>query len=204
MDLQETVRALLNDYGYLVYLITVAWAFLEGETFVIILGAFAATEDYNLNIEAVALAALLGSFAGDQFYYYIGRRYGRSLLSRWPTLKDKIEWTFRMVRQNETLFILSFRFIYGIRNISPFVIGMSGVSRLKYFALNLIAATIWAHTFAWGGYLLGAALEYWLGEYKFHILGAFVVLFASVAFINWRRARKREIENQKNGDIPAP
>ncbi len=189
--MEQFVKQLIVDYGPLIYLITVVWAFLEGETFVIILGVLASEGSYHINLHLLMLSATLGSFAGDQFYFYVGRRYGTPLLERWPQMRDKIDWTFRMVRDHETLFILSFRFIYGIRNISPFVIGMSGISRLKYFVLNLIAATIWAGTFSWGGYLLGTALEQWLGSHKWLILGGFIAFIGSLALLSKLKERRR-------------
>ncbi len=189
--MEKFVEQLIVDYGTLIYLITVVWTFLEGETFVIILGVLASEGRYQINIHMLMLAATLGSFAGDQFYFYVGRRYGTPLLDRWPQMRDKIDWTFRMVRDHETLFILSFRFIYGIRNISPFVIGMSGISRLKYFFLNLIAATIWAGTFSWGGYLLGTALEQWLGSHKWLILGGFVAFIALLVLLSKLKERRK-------------
>jgi membrane protein DedA with SNARE-associated domain len=198
--LEQFVEQLIVDYGTLIYLITVVWTFLEGETFVIILGVLASEGRYQINIHMLMLAATLGSFAGDQFYFYVGRRYGTPLLERWPQMRDKIDWTFRMVRDHETLFILSFRFIYGIRNISPFVIGMSGISRLKYFVLNLIAATIWAGTFSWGGYLLGTALEQWLGSHKWLILGGFVAFFALLVLLSKLKDRRKAAAISKGAE----
>ncbi len=198
--MEKFVEQLIVDYGTLIYLITVVWAFLEGETFVIILGVLASEGRYQINIHMLMLAATLGSFAGDQFYFYVGRRYGTPLLERWPQMRDKIDWTFRMVRDHETLFILSFRFIYGIRNISPFVIGMSGISRLKYFILNLIAAIIWAGTFSWGGYLLGTALEQWLGSHKWMILGGFVAFIALLVLLSKLKDRRKAAAISKGAE----
>ena len=165
------IEDLLSTYGYLaIILIT----FLEGESIVILAGVFASQGLMDLNL--VVLSAVAGSFAGDQLYYTIGRHYGTPLLARWPHLGKKIDWAFRLVRRYEIPFILSFRFIYGVRNVSPFVIGMSGVRRIKFMSLNLIAACVWAGVFSFGGYYVGRALEEHLGEYKWHALTAFGVL----------------------------
>jgi membrane protein DedA with SNARE-associated domain len=139
----------------------------------------------------VMLSGFTGSFCGDQIYYYIGRRYGTPLLARWPTMRKKIDWAFRLLRKYETGFILSFRFIYGIRNVSPFVIGISGVPRLRFALLNLVAALIWANAFTWGGYYLGHALESYLGQYKFHAVGFFVALAAAFGLRQWLRTRRQ-------------
>jgi membrane protein DedA with SNARE-associated domain len=192
-DFTQYVRTFLDNYHYLLYVVVVVWTFLEGETFIIVLGYLAQEGTYHINIWMVMLFALLGSFIGDQFYFYIGRIYGQPLLKRWPGMEKKIEWAFHMVRDHQTLFILTFRFIYGVRNISPFVIGMSGVSRVKYFILNLIAAAVWANAFAWGGYFLGVAMEEWLREYKFHILGGFVALFVVLWFLSTMKRRRAQL-----------
>ena len=187
----QVLETVLTNYSYLLYPLILLWTFIEGETVVLIAGAIASEGRYNLTVEYLALAALLGSFAGDQLYFYIGRRYGTPLLSRWPTLGKKIDWAFHLVQTHPTLFILSFRFIYGIRNIAPFVIGIAGVGRLRYFVLNLIAAAIWAHSFAWGGYLLGRALESWLGDHKWTILGVFVAVLLTVAGLGYMNQKRK-------------
>lgn len=183
----------VNNYGPLVYLVILGWTFLEGETIVLITGALISGGNVNLSVAALTTVAFLGSFGGDQAYFYIGRRYGAPLLDRWPGMARKIDWAFRLLRKHETLFILSFRFIYGIRNVSPFIIGMSGVSRAKFMALNVVAAVIWANTFAWGGYFLGKALEVYLGESKLAFLGIIVFLAICGALINWLRQRRKII-----------
>ncbi len=191
-EILQHARSFLESYHYLVYAVVMIWTFLEGETFIIVLGYLAQEGTYHINIWLVMLFALMGSFIGDQFYFYIGRRYGQPLLARWPGMEKKVEWAFHMVRDHQTLFILSFRFIYGVRNISPFVIGMSGVSRLKYFILNFIAAAVWANAFAWGGYFLGVAMGEWLGAYKFHIMGGFIALFVVLWFFSTMKRRRAQ------------
>jgi membrane protein DedA with SNARE-associated domain len=202
----DVLETILTQYGYLLYPTILVWTFIEGETVVLIAGAIASEGRYNITVELLALSALAGSFAGDQLYYYIGRRYGTPLLSRWPTLGKKIDWAFHLVQTHPTVFILSFRFIYGIRNIAPFVIGIAGVPRLRYFILNLIAAAIWAHSFAWGGYLLGRAMETWLGEHKWTMLGGFVLAalcFGLFGYVRQRRRMRASEAQESPGDACA-
>ncbi|MGE5547513.1 MAG: DedA family protein [Solirubrobacterales bacterium] len=206
--MEEILQTILTQYGFLLYPVILVWTFIEGETVVIITGAIASEGSTNINVELLALFAFAGSFCGDQIYYYIGRRYGTPLLARWPTLGKKIDWAFRLVKTRPTLFILSFRFIYGIRNIAPFVIGISGVSRARYFVLNFIAAQIWAHSFAWGGYWLGVALAEWLGENKWYMLGGFVALAACVGAWGYlsqkRKLRGIEATEAQDGICTTP
>lgn len=206
--MEDVLHTVLTQYGYLLYPVILLLTFIEGETVVILTGAIAQDSRYDISVELLALCAFAGSFMGDQLYYYIGRRYGAPLLNRWPTLEKKIEWAFELVKSHPTLFILSFRFIYGIRNIAPFVIGISGVSRVRYFVLNFIAAMIWAHSFAWGGYWLGHALEQWLGDNKWMMLGGFVLLAGAIAawgyFNQKRKLRALEAKEAATGVCTAP
>ncbi len=180
-----------NHYGPLVYLLILAFTFFEGETIVLLTGALISGGDVKLSVTSLTLFAVLGSFGGDQTWFYIGRRYGTPLLERWPTMAKKVEWAFHLLRRHENLFILSFRFIYGVRNISPFIIGMTGTSRSKCLLLNLLSATVWANTFSWGGYFIGRALEIYLGESKIYALVGLVLIALSAALIGaWRQRRR--------------
>ncbi len=49
-----------------------------------------------------------------------------------------------LLERHPTGFILAFRFLYGMRTISPVIIGLSGVPFRKFLLLNAIAAGIWA------------------------------------------------------------
>ncbi len=78
----EEIAHLIQKYGYLFYGITFLWTFLEGETFVIFAGALAvpglggATTPPPINIYYLIAAAWIGSFCGDQLYFFLGRKFG--------------------------------------------------------------------------------------------------------------------------------
>ena len=63
-----SLTSLIEDYGYLALLIG---TFLEGET-ILVLAGFAAQRGH-LEIEWVIVVAFIGSFSGDQLFFYIGR-----------------------------------------------------------------------------------------------------------------------------------
>src|SRR5271167_3789906 len=72
------VLELAKHYGPFFYPITVLWTFMEGETFVIFAGYAASLK--LLNLPLLIVAAWIGSFAGDQLWFFLGRRYGQHLL----------------------------------------------------------------------------------------------------------------------------
>lgn len=157
MNLEEIV----THYGYIGIL---AGTFLEGETILVIAG-FLAHRGY-LELPFVIAAAFAGTLAGDQLYFYIGRIKGKEFIDKKPGWKAKINRVFKLLDKYHTLFILGFRFLYGIRTVAPFVLGASGISPIRYLALNLCGALIWAIVIGTLGYYFGHAIEILLGEIK--------------------------------------
>jgi membrane protein DedA with SNARE-associated domain len=75
--------------------------------------------------------------------------------------------------------ILGFRFLYGLRTVTPFVIGMSRVPIVEFVLLNVIGAAIWAIVIGVLGYVFGHGLELILGNlmhYEIEILSAVLLL----------------------------
>ena len=147
------------EYGYVAILIG---TFFEGET-ILLVGAFAAHEGY-LRIDLVILIAFIGSCAGDQFWYMLGRRYGRARLLKRPFLADRVARITRWLDRYPTLFILGFRFVYGIRNIAPVAIALSNIPPWRFYVLNVVAAAIWSLTGGVAGFLFGAVVQAFVGN----------------------------------------
>jgi membrane protein DedA with SNARE-associated domain len=167
------VSQLISDNGYLAILIT---TFFEGETIQIFAGW--AAHKGLLYYPYVVLFGFLGSLAGDQLYYWIGRRFGRPLMHRFPRLERASEPALALLRRHDNMFILGFRFVYGVRNVAPFACGVAGIGALRYTLLNTTAAAIWATTFATIGFFFGKAIGRMVDHY-----GVTVVLPAILAII---------------------
>ena len=189
------VNQLIADHGAWFYPLTFFLTFLEGETFVIFAGA--AAQQGVLDLRLLVVSAWAGSFAGDQFYFFVGRRYGRKLLARFPRQRGSVDIALEFLRRYNVWFILSFRFIYGIRNVSSFAMGTSGLSYARFLVLNFIAAGVWAVSFAGAGYLLGHAFEAMLGDlikqFGLAMLGVFLFVVALVLALH-KRLQKREAD----------
>jgi len=181
------VKELLLEYGPLVVLI---WTFFEGETVLLVAG-FLAQKGY-MSLEGCLLAAFIGSMTGDQVYFWIGRMFGAQIFEWRPSWHDKAESALSMLVRYQNLFILSFRFIYVVRNVASFAIGFAGVAFRRFAVLNAIAALIWVLSFGLGGYFFGKTLEHFVGqaeEIETIALGIFVVFMAGAWL--WRRTRRR-------------
>ena len=188
---------MIAKYGYLAVFVG---TFFEGET-ILVLGGFAAHLGY-LELPYVMLAAFVGTFLGDQIYYLIGRRWGVRLLDRRPRWRDRSAKAMALLHKYDIIFILSFRFIYGVRSVSPFVIGMSGISPLRFIPLNLLAAFIWAIAVGLLGYLFGEVFQRYMAEikqYEFYVLGG----IAGIGLLLWGRNMLRGRRRRRWGEMMA-
>lgn len=187
------VPRLIQHYGVWFYFLTFVWTFIEGETFVLVAGFFAAQG--LLSAPLLLIAAWLGSFSGDQCYFWIGRRYGLRLLSHRPHWRRPVDSALSWVNRYDKWFILSFRFIYGVRNFSSFALGISGIGWRRFLVLNFLAAMLWAMAYVGGGYFCGRALERMLGQiadqFSMIALAAFIVGVVAAAIIHRVRRRRR-------------
>lgn len=181
-----SLAQLLHDYGYLAL---VVGCFLEGET-ILVLGGFAAHRGY-LDLRLVMLAAFAGSVLGDQLYFFLGRRYGARWLRRRPAWHERAQTIERRLQRHRDLFLLGFRFLYGIRTVAPFALGMGSVSVVRFAVLNVLGAVVWAVAFGWAGYLFGESVQHLLGRVERYELTLFTVIAAVGAavllFRVWRR-----------------
>lgn len=187
----ELFKELIAQYGYLALFIG---TFLEGETILLLAGFAAQSPDFNLDIRLVILAAFCGSLAGDQTAFFIGRHFGRRLVERSEKWRQRAEKVHTMLRKYHEVLILTFRFFYGLRNLTPFVLGTADITVFKFFLLNAIGAAIWAVSFALIGYAFGSLLENVLIrviDNVHHVELAVLGVAACIALILWLRKALR-------------
>jgi membrane protein DedA with SNARE-associated domain len=194
---------LLAQTGPWPYVITFVWTFFEGETFVLIAGFLAAQKHPEtavalLDWKFLVLAAWFGSFAGDQCYFWLGRHFGPRLLLRMPRWRKPVDDALGWLKRYNTGFILSFRFIYGVRNFASFAMGVSGLDWRRFLVLNFIAAGVWAMSFVGVGMLFGTMLKEAVGietvarHFTVIVLGVLVFMFGLVWLVHrWQRRRVR-------------
>ena len=179
------IAQLIADYGYWIIL---AGTLLEGES-VLILAGFAVHRGL-LDLRTVIAVAVIGGFLGDQAFFYAGRHYGERLLARFPQHAAPAVRAKELLAKYHIPVILGVRFMYGLRAVLPFTIGMTGIPALRFQILNLIGAAIWASTGAGLGYLLGDAAEHLLGRLE-HYEGILFLLIAAAALGYWWFSRRR-------------
>ena len=133
------VPSFIETYGYLAVFVG---AFLEGET-ILALAGVAASREY-LDFYTVIVVALIAGFAGDQFFFFLGRVKGTKILEKFPHARERAHRFDQLLSRWHAPLIVAIRFMYGFRIVGPILLGMGRVPAWKFVLYNFIGAAIWA------------------------------------------------------------
>jgi membrane protein DedA with SNARE-associated domain len=197
------IHELIKNNGDWFYLITFLWTALEGETFVVFAGL--AAQKGLLNIWLLFVTAWLGSMCGDQIFFILGRQIGAPIVDHLPKLKPGIEKAICWLEKYAVAFILSYRFMYGLRNVSSIAVGLSHLHWKKFAFLNAIAAFIWAVAFVGFGYLFGDVIAHLphknqvvtdsVRDFMLSVLAMFaLIIVIKLVSIRRKRAKARRLK----------
>ncbi|TIS12395.1 MAG: DedA family protein, partial [Mesorhizobium sp.] len=135
----EAIHRLIEQYGLIaVFLGCVA----EGESAAILGGFFA--HQHIFVLWQAFLAAFLGAFAGDAAFFTLGRSFADHpyvvRLRRRPGFRR----AYRLLNTHPNIFVLTNRYIYGMRLVGGIAAGLSTVSVPRFVILNAISSAVWA------------------------------------------------------------
>ncbi|MGO9379863.1 MAG: DedA family protein [Dissulfurispiraceae bacterium] len=190
----DILGSLIRTYGYWAVLVG---TILEGET-ILMLGGLSAQLGY-LNLSWVMIVAFIGSFSGDQFYFIVGRLKGADLIAKHQKWLTGVHKVHCYLERYHDLIMLGFRFVYGIRIMTPFVLAMNPRIKAGRFVLfNAIGAATWSVAVAGGGYLFGHALGLILNDIKHYeqmiIIGVAVLGLGLWLFHKYRSNKNKSCE----------
>jgi membrane protein DedA with SNARE-associated domain len=177
----------IQSYGYYAVF---AFACIEGEIAVLTAG-FLCRQGY-MSLQLVMLAAFLGTLITEQCLFFVGRTYGVKMLKKYPKLSEKSATVIEFLQKYDAAFIFGSRFVYGIRNISPIIIGMAKITPLKFSSLNVPAALVWSVIVAGAGYLFANILESTKGGLKYIQIGALAFLGFALLYFFYRKAHTKK------------
>lgn len=180
--------ALLQTYGYPLLFIGV---FAEGESLLLLAGYFA--QRGYLELAGVIATAFIAAVCGDQFFFHLARRRGTALLARFPHLRDKVQSTLARVERNQAKFVLSMRFLWGLRIALPVALGLTTMPALRYLWLNLISAAFWSLAVTLVGYTAGRLVVRLIADlhrYEMWIAFAVFAIGSAALAVRWRSKTK--------------
>jgi membrane protein DedA with SNARE-associated domain len=192
-----TLEHVIDSYGYLAL---VVGTFLEGET-ILVLGGIAAKLGY-LRLPWVIVSAFVGTLMSDQLFFFLGRWQGQAFLLKHPHWNSRAKKVHRMLERHRIPIIIGFRFVYGFRTVTPFVLGMSRVPAIEFIVFNIVGAAAWASAIAVLGYAFGKAMELLLGDihhYEKWILLSVIAAGSIIWLLHLAANKKRRSDSDKHG-----
>lgn len=140
----------------LVYILTFIGTFVEGEMTLMTSSYNAALG--NLNIWVVFIIGLLGVLCADNWWFFVGKKYGTKFIDSHAHLKKRAALVQRLLERNQLLVVILYRYAWGFRTVTPIILGTTHITRKRFFAYTLITIPIWAIIFTSIGYKLGSHL----------------------------------------------
>ena len=147
---------------------------LEGETAAVLGGVL--VHRGVLSFIPVVLAASLGSFMADQMFFVLGRRFRDTAHLRKVQQRPTYRRALTFFERHPVGFVFGFRFLYGLRTISPIAIGTTNYPAARFMFINAAAALLWGVGFVSLGYFFGQAIEAIFG--RVHLVKVIIAILA--------------------------
>lgn len=174
------------EYAYVLLFLGVI---IEGET-PLVIASVMANQNY-LNLTPVILIGFFSALLGDQLCFLLARTKGKYWLQKSTFLSKRMEKIIRMIQNNDVYVILIMRFLYGLRILVPFFLGLTNIGWKRYFIFNLIGVTIWIIVFATVGHTLAKGTDLLFeGQVNFELilfvsLFSILIVFLFLKAFNW-------------------
>ncbi|QIV95736.1 membrane protein DedA with SNARE-associated domain [Allofrancisella inopinata] len=189
---------LLIDWGYFAVAIAVL---IEGEIFLVMVGIATAASLFNYPL--VIVAATVGAIVHDNGIFIFSKLTGKKFIERKQSWQARANQSLKLLDKYDHWAILSIRFLYGLRTITIFIVGLSKVSKLKFVTLDAISSFVWSFIYITLGFFFGHAIlnfvdhvhiVEWVSSNKY--LSIFIlILVSSVIYFTYKivcsRAKRR-------------
>jgi membrane protein DedA with SNARE-associated domain len=187
MDL-TTILDLIREHGELAY--GFLFAHCGANSLLAMLFAGYAAHLQAFDFQTVVLVGWAGGFLGDAVRFWIGRRWGHSLVRQFPRIERGVDVTLRLIHKHHLWMILIHRYPHGIRGLAGLVFGMSGLAWSRFLAINFVSAGIWAFAVASLGYGFGHLSEKVLGQAASGAGFVLLVVFLGLAWLLSKRLER--------------
>jgi membrane-associated protein len=174
--------------------------FLPGDTLLVSIGLFFATDQLNLTSGPNILDLLLGiilftiaAFLGNVAGYEIGRAIGPPVRAHDGKIVKKkyLDQTVEFFEKHGSQALVIGRFVPFVRTYVTLVAGVSEMDRVKFWLWSLVGAVLWVASIMCLGYFLGQTFPWFAQNIDLVILGLLVLTVIPIG-IEWWRQRRRE------------
>jgi len=134
--------------------------------------------------------AFLGAVIGDGVSYWLGHYYEHQLkkvwpLSRYPRMVIRGELYFK---KHGSISVFFGRFIGPIRPVIPAVAGIMKMPPIKFYAINIVSAMLWAPVVILPGVAVGASINV-AGSVALRLVMLSIVILLIIWFLAWSIGR---------------
>lgn len=145
---------------------------------------FAAKTDGG-SLPAVVLLLTIGSHLLSFLYFLSGKGVEvmvHRFISKHHTNPESTHFqkVTGYMQKYGTLYVFMYRYIPGLRFISPYIIGMNSARYWPFFVIDWFAALLWASLFATLGFLFGTAATRVIDDFSAYATEIFGGIFALV------------------------
>ena len=183
----ENLQSIVENGGYFLLFVTsivegipILGQFVPGQTIVIISGFLAKLDILNLMI--IIPVVIMGAMIGDISGFFLGKKYGLSLLNRFGPyffLKEEyINKILKLIKEHKAKTMILGRFNPISRTLTPFMVGASGMNTKIFWFWDFIGVFIWTISSVLVGYVFGAS--YHLAS---KVLGKYILIAISLGFL---------------------
>jgi membrane-associated protein len=164
---------------------------VPGDVILAMAGVYVARGELSFPV-VVGLAAL-GTTAGEITGYWLGRRFGRSIIDRLPfsnRLRPKVDRAAEALRRNSGKAIVIGRFATGAGGTLPFAAGTAEIPFGRFLLFAVPTILVWATALVLLGTLVGdhvETLDRIVSTFGWAVLAAIVLAVAGR--IVWKRTR---------------
>jgi membrane protein DedA with SNARE-associated domain len=176
------IHHFIEQYGLIaVFLGCVA----EGESAAILGGFFA--HQHVFVVWQAFLAAAIGAFVGDTFFFILGRSFADHPRVLKLKARPGFNHAYRLVSSHPNIFVLSNRYIYGLRLVGGIAAGFASITVTRFVILNAISSLVWAALFCTVGYVFGLGAERLVGQalHRHERVLIALAIGVAVAILGW-------------------
>jgi membrane-associated protein len=182
--------AFLLPFGETVALLDVV---VPGEVGLVFVGAAASQADVSLF--AVIAVGAFGAFLGDSTSWYIGHRWGTSLITRWEPVRRRMEGPLIRTEQHFLKYggqtVFAGRFVGALRAFVPLVAGTSGMTYRKFLPWNIAASVLWVGAVVTLGAAFGKTVASTVDRFGLVLTGLLMAVTLGLVVRHLVRRRRR-------------
>jgi membrane-associated protein len=165
--------------------------FVPGDVILALGGVYAGRGD--LAVGAVIAIGIVAAICGESIGYWLGRRYGKSLLTRTPVLRrleGRLDGAQVYFRRHGGWTVALGRYATAAGAFIPFVAGMGRMDYRRFLLFDIPAIIVWATGITLVGYFFGENLDVIdrvLSRFGLIMLGVLVVGIGGYVLYQRRR-----------------